>query len=396
MRTNETRLKDKGRKFGLSLAFLLMLVLLLSACGNNNSSNSSGDFAPGVNTGGNNNTGSTNDNNGNNNYNNSGSNNNSSSNTGSYSNSGGGGGLVNPSQGNHQLFVEPDDGVAPEVNGINAAKTNVDMVMYLLTDRDVISALISAQKRGVQVRVMLEQHPYGEGAGNGSAYNQLQQAGVQVKWTNPVFALTHEKAIVLDNKIALIMTLNSTLSAFTKNREYGVLTYNPNEAQEVEAGFQADWNRTNFTPPANSPLIWSNSNSRQKILAFIDSAQHTLVMEQEEMQDREVEQHLVQAAQRGVKIRVLVAAPSGGSDSNASGEQQLVSGGVQVETISSPYMHAKMYLADGNRVILCSENVSTASLNNNRELGIEVSDQAIVSRVSQTFEQDWSKGQTFR
>lgn len=376
MSRNKTRL-SRWRKGGLGLICLLMLAIVLAAC-SDNSGTSAASISVGSSTG-------------------------SlgvatktavpqATNTSSPNNIG----VGSASQGNHQLFVEPDDGVTPLVNGLNSAKTNIDMVMYLLTDRSVISALTSAQQRGVAVRVMLEQHPYGGGSGNGAVFTQLQKAGVQVKWSNPVFSLTHEKSVVLDNRVAFIMTLNSTASAFSKNREYGVMTFQPTEVQEVEAGFNADWNRTAFKPPLNSPLIWSNNNSRQKILAFIDGAQHTLVMQQEEMQDSEVQQHLVQAVKRGVKIRVLVAAASGGTDSNASGEQQLVAGGVMVETITSPYMHAKMYLADGNRVILCSENVSTASLNNNRELGIEVSDADIVSRVAQTFEKDWTKGTTFK
>lgn len=362
----------------LSLLMILSLGVVLSACSTGVSNNSS------------NNT----------NANNSSQSNNSNNNTNANGNSSGvnqnnnGNGVANPSQGDHLLFVEPDDGAVPVVNAIKAAKSSVDMVMYLLSDRDVIGALQDAQQRGVQVRVMLEEHPYGGGSGNQSIYQTLQKAGVNVKWTNPVFRLTHEKALVMDDKVALVMTLNTTYSAFTKNREYGIVTYKPAEVQEVLAGFNADWNRAAFNPAEGSSLVWSNANSRRKIIAFIDSSQHSLVMEQEEMQDSEIQQHLVSAARRGVKIQILVAAStsSSSSDPNQAGEQQAQAGGAQVRTINSPYMHAKIYLADDNRVIICSENVSTSSLDNNRELGIIVSDPEIVKRVSQTFQKDWSRG----
>ncbi len=307
-------------------------------------------------------------------------------------------GSLNPSQGDHVLFVEPDDGSTPVVGAINAAKGSVEMKMYLLTERDVIAALKAAKQRGVKVRVMLEEHPYGSGPGNSDNYKTFQNSGIEVKWTNPVFKLSHEKSLVVDDKSALIMTLNLTHSAFTNNREYGIVTTKPAEVKEVLDGFNADWNRSAFSPADGSPLLWSNLNSRKKILAFIDGSQKTLVLEQEEMQDSEVQQHLIDAAKRGVKVRVLVAGSTGsessGGDYNKPGEQQIQAGGAQVKTIAAPYMHAKIYLADSNRVIVCSENVSTSSLNNNRELGIMVSDSEIVKRIAQTFEKDWTGGKT--
>jgi cardiolipin synthase len=302
-----------------------------------------------------------------------------------------------PSQGSHTLFLEPDDGVAPVLNAIVSARTSLEMKMYLLSDREIIDALKAAQARGVKVRVLLEKNPYGSGPGNKSVYNELQAAGVAVQWTNPVFRLTHEKSLVVDDRAALIMTCNMTHSAFTRNREYGIITHQPAEVKEVLDGFNADWDRRSFSPNPNSALLWSNVNSRHKVLAFIDSAQKTLVLEQEEMQDAEVQQHLINAARRGVKVRVLVAAPqSGQPDLNLPGERQIRAGGVAVRIISTPIMHAKVYLADGNRVLTGSMNVSTSSLDNNRELGIIVSDPEIVRRIAETFEKDWAKGASLK
>jgi phosphatidylserine/phosphatidylglycerophosphate/cardiolipin synthase-like enzyme len=39
-----------------------------------------------------------------------------------------------------------------------------------------------------------------------------------------------------------------------------------------------------------------------------------------------------------------------------------------------------------------SENISTSSLDNNRELGVLVNDQNSLSRLTSTFEQDWAAG----
>ena len=297
------------------------------------------------------------------------------------------------SQGAHTLFIEPDDGRAAILNAIHGARSSVDMKMYLLGDRAILDELKQAANRGVRVRVMLEHDPYGNIPGNQTAYDMLLAVGAQTRWTNPAFLLTHEKSIVVDGQTAFIMTLNMVNSSFSYNREYAIITKQPAEAQEVLRCFNADWDRTQFVPDAGSALVWSTNNSRQRILSLIDGAQKTLALTQEETQDREILQHLVSAAKRGVNVRVLAAGPQDPSqrDPNAPGQKQLKDGGVAVRTIITPVMHAKVYLVDETRALVGSMNVSTASLNNNRELGIVVSDPAIIQRISDTFEKDWLK-----
>ena len=57
------------------------------------------------------------------------------------------------------LFIQPDDGRAPVLDLLNNAQTSIDLMIYLLSDRDVIAALKNAVLRGVAVRVLLEQNP---------------------------------------------------------------------------------------------------------------------------------------------------------------------------------------------------------------------------------------------
>jgi cardiolipin synthase len=291
--------------------------------------------------------------------------------------------------GSRTLFVEPDDGSGPVLAAIGSARSSVEVVVYLLTDRPVIDALIAAHRRGVVVRVMLEKDPYGSGPGSASAYDQLQDAGVQVRWANPVFALTHEKAVVVDGQAALIMTLNLVYSAFHGNREYGVITTHPAEVAEVLAGFNADWERRAFKPQAPS-LLWSDANTRRKLLELIDGARTSLLLEQEALQDRELLQHLASAARRGVEVQVITPPDSGGSDPNRRGREQLASAGAGVRTLEKPKMHAKIIVADGSRAVVGSANITYSGMDNNRELGILVDEPEIVGRLVETFETDWA------
>ena len=297
--------------------------------------------------------------------------------------------------GARTLFVEPDDGSGPVLEAIRGTRRSLDVVAYLLTDRSVIDALVAAHRRGVAVRVMLERDPYGSGPGNASAYEQLRSSAIDVRWGNPAFALTHEKALIADGETALIMTLNLTYSAFHRNREYGIITRDAAEVAEVLAGFSADWERRAFDPRAPS-LLWSNADTRRKLLDFIDGAVASLLLEQESLQDRETLQHLVHASSRGVEVRIITPPDDGESDPNRQGREQLLAAGAAVRTLQDPWMHAKIVIADGKSAIVGSANITYSGMDNNRELGIHVGEPEIVERLIETFETDWRSSLLYR
>jgi cardiolipin synthase A/B len=294
-----------------------------------------------------------------------------------------------PANAEASIFVEPEDGPEPLLAELNGASKSIDLTMYLLTDKPLIAALEKAERRGVQVRTLLEQHPFGEGQGNADAYGRLQRGGIAVRWTGPRFKLTHEKAAVVDGKEALILTLNLTASAFSRNREYGAVDRTPEDVGEVAALFNADWNRTAYTP-ARPDLVVSPDNSRTKLLALIGQAVRQLDVESEEVKDAALEQGLIAAAQRGVRVRLVWTPAASGPDANAKGVAYLQAGSVQVHAMRKPYVHAKIFVADGQTAFIGSENISGQSLDSNRELGLFLSQPAAVARMESTFEQDWN------
>jgi len=296
-----------------------------------------------------------------------------------------------PASADLKLFVLPDAGMPPVVQFLNSAQKTIRMQMYLLTEREIIDALKAARGRDVDVRVLLEAAPVGGGAGNRPVFNDLHAAQISVKNSNPAYKLTHEKMIVVDDRVALIATFNQTRAAFTANREYGIFNTNSADVAEIVSVFEADWKRD--APTVSNPnLVWSPINARARLTALIDEARQSLDLQTEEMQDRAIEDRLIAAAQRGVTVRVVMSPAPSGADANAPGQARLARGGVQVRFVKTPYIHAKMIVADGARAFVGSQNLSTASLDSNRELGILVSDPAIVRVLAETFAQDWNVG----
>ncbi|HEU5227218.1 MAG TPA: phospholipase D-like domain-containing protein [Ktedonobacteraceae bacterium] len=296
-----------------------------------------------------------------------------------------------------KVFVEPDTGDQFIASAITQAQTSVWVEMYLLTDRAIINALEAAAQRSIDVRVMLEAHPYGA-SGAMQTLDRLRAAGVKAQTASPDFALTHEKGMILDGTTVYIMTANFTRSALggtssVTNREYGIIDTNQPDVQAVQNIFTADWNRTNaqFDDPN---LVVSPVNSRNSFTTLINNAHNMLLIEAEEMQDSGIEQALMNAVQRGVKVQVILPTPgNASSDSNSAGITSIQQGGVLVKEDAHLYMHAKIIVADGRTAFVGSENISAASLEHNRELGIIVLDPSVLNTLQQTFQQDWSDSQ---
>ena len=90
-----------------------------------------------------------------------------------------------------RVFVEPDDGEQVITSAIRSAHKSIWLEIYILTDRNVIRALEEAANQGLDVRVMLEPHPFGGGPSPSKTMDELAAAGIKTRPTDPSFSLTH-------------------------------------------------------------------------------------------------------------------------------------------------------------------------------------------------------------
>jgi phosphatidylserine/phosphatidylglycerophosphate/cardiolipin synthase-like enzyme len=281
------------------------------------------------------------------------------------------------------VFIEPGDGRAPLLDEIRAARRSIDLEVYIITDEVILRALEEAQQRGVNVRVILEEQPFGGGGGQEEIFARLEGTGIAVRWGNPVFRFTHIKMMVVDDAVAMIMNQNLTLSAFTSNREFGVVTNRPDAVRAAAAIFAADWTRG--PEPDPGPLVVSPTNARGQLLALVDGSRVSLDLYAEVLRDPEMLDALGDAARRGVRVRVIVSP----SADFAAEMEALAASGVDIRLSSSLYIHAKLIVADDKRAFVGSQNLSATSLDQNRELGIVVDDPVNLSRLTRTFAIDF-------
>jgi phosphatidylserine/phosphatidylglycerophosphate/cardiolipin synthase-like enzyme len=281
------------------------------------------------------------------------------------------------------VFIEPGDGRAPLLDEIAAAQRAIDLEVYIVSDEIILDALADAARRGIAVRVILEEHPFGGGGGQPEIFAWLENAGIAVRYGNPVFRFTHIKTMVIDNAVAIIMNQNLTESAFTSNRDFGVITNEPDAVRTAAAIFAADWTRGDEPDPR--PLVVSPTNARAELLAFVAGASDSLDLYAEVLRDTEILDALIAAVERGVRVRLIVS----DSPDFAAERAALAAGGVDVRLASSLYVHAKVIVADDERAFIGSQNLSATSLDLNRELGIIVADPVNLARITRTFEIDF-------
>lgn len=282
------------------------------------------------------------------------------------------------------LFVEPDDGRAPILAELDAARRSIDILVYLLTDDEIMDALADAEARGVQVRVILEQHPFG-GAGNPEqTAAELRQAGADVKWATSTISFSHVKTIVVDRAVALITTLNFSRSSFERNRDLGIVTTVPSDVASAQAVFDADWNGEPLSDIGS--LVVSPENSRRVLLDLIASAESSLEIYAEVIRDDEIVTAFGAAVARGVDVEIVLSPDN--DPTNQRILETLQASGVTIHVVDDPYIHAKSVLADGERAFIGSQNFTETSLDENREIGIVLSETAVITRLAATFELD--------
>ncbi len=286
-----------------------------------------------------------------------------------------------------KILVEPNGNNASElVAAINAATISVHMTMYLFSSTDVEAALIAKKKAGLDVKVILNQ-TFPAGGSNGGMFNDLTLNHVPVVWA-PI-TLTHEKCVIIDGKSAWIMTMNSSGTSASTNREYLAIDHDLDDVVEAEAIFEADYAHT--TAPISGKLVVAPVNARARLVALINSATTTLDIEGEEFADPAITDAVDARGDAGVKVRLIVADNSP-SSAQASAISFVKNHHGKVVSVSSPYIHAKAIVVDGKSMYVGSANFSTASLSYNRELGIITNTASEVALVASTINKDFLAG----
>ena len=295
----------------------------------------------------------------------------------------------------YQLIQEPDEGYGQVIGVIDQAQRSIRTTMYELADPQATAALIAAHGRGVDTKVLLDAAVHGRET-NAAAFDQLGSAGVNVRWA-PAGVIYHQKSISIDNSETAVGTGNLVSKYYSSSRDAWVLDSNTDDIAAIDATFDADYAAAavgSGHPPAATPapnLIWSPAG-RATFLQQIDAATRSVDVTSEELKDRAIVAALGKAAQRGVSCRIVLTV----NPAWTKAVEELTTAGCSIHLIPDDnkhlYMHEKMLLTDDTTLIIGSQNLSTASLLENRELSLKLdagTAKPVLDAVESTFDDDY-------
>jgi len=126
------------------------------------------------------------------------------------------------------------------LNTIASAQHSIQVLAYAFQAQDIMQALVDAQKRGVEVRVVVDKKR-NLGKTSQAAMTFVSQHGVQVR-TNDTFHIHHDKTIIVDGHTVETGSFNFAASAETENSEnVVVLRHMPDVAKQYLAHWQSRW-----------------------------------------------------------------------------------------------------------------------------------------------------------
>lgn len=124
---------------------------------------------------------------------------------------------------------------------IGEARQNIRLMGYSFTSPEVVKALTTAKRNGVDVKVVLDENGNRSKA-SVAAMNTLVNAGIPVR-TNRHYKIQHDKVIIVDGVTTETGSFNYSRSAAQSNSENALVVHNmPELAQTYLTHWQSRWN----------------------------------------------------------------------------------------------------------------------------------------------------------
>ena len=261
-------------------------------------------------------------------------------------------------------------------DSINSAQEKIEIAIYNLTHARVADALIEAAGRGVIVRIVAD-----SGNSDGEQFLRLREAGIQVIAGSSV-GLMHNKFTIIDNKELWLGSLNLNYNSIDTDANCLVRLVSENAVRNYQTEFDEMFfdHRFGDKSPSNTPYSqWveagipmevyfsPDDGVNARLLSLVNDAQTSIDMLAYSFTLDSLGQALVEAAARGVSVRIVYDAAKGTGDTGSEYEF-LLSQGLDVRLDGdNGAMHQKTIIFDGGVGSFGSYNFTSAAEKRNDE-----------------------------
>ena len=275
---------------------------------------------------------------------------------------------------------------------IDTARHRVLVEVYEIGRPDLISQLVDARHRGLDVRLVTD--PTVQASRSAAA--ELDREGVPELFypvDDAAHQIDHVKLLIADGE-AVVGGMNWGAHS-SRNHDYVVDTRAPTDLDRLTQIFEQDWSLSRGRPSPLAPRAGDIGQTapgheiRAMLRRVMGAARMRILAEVYTFTDPDVIAALAAAHLRGVDVRILLD-PS--QPYNRPTFQLLRSSGVSVRWYPMPpgaLLHAKAGLFDGE-LLLGSANWTYSGLDVNHELDVETADKRPVAGYETRFENDWA------
>lgn len=310
-----------------------------------------------------------------------------------------------PSYATVYTFPE-EDRRAPFLTAIHSAQKSIRIAAYRFDDQAIAKALRAAADRGVKITLLKEgniwRYPTEGLVPNpqDDTCPELKHPNIRISGTPSCFNQTHSKAVIIDNRQAIISTANFFDMGSQFDRDFAIDILDPLALKDLTQVFDADACDERIVAPVPGSIVWGPDHQRSTLLKMINGAQKIIRIYQQDLQDINIARTLVAAARKKVDVRILMMETPFGEkhgNKNLPNQTLLVKAGAKVMFIDTRYrnIHAKVMIAD-DEMYMGSCNFYTPSIDETRELGVLTKNPHDIGKVLDTFEADWKQATPLR
>jgi phosphatidylserine/phosphatidylglycerophosphate/cardiolipin synthase-like enzyme len=298
--------------------------------------------------------------------------------------------FTHPGEAGTGLAVE-----AALVDSIASADQSIDLALYSFSLPTIADALIGADTRGVEVRLVME-------ADNMDSYqvNRLQAAGIPIQGDSSE-GLMHNKFVIIDDREVWTGSLNLTITGAQEDANNLIRLTSPELALDYSVEFEAMYTDGLFGdqhwPDTPYPLLSidgtaleaffpPNDGASSRLVELINEADESVIFLASNFTSDPLSQALLLARLRGVMVSGLMDADNAISDTG-SDYQMLLNAGIPIMLDKHPgNMHHKVLIIDHAIVVLGSYNFTASAEKRNDENLLIIHDPVLADRFLKEYQ----------
>ena len=258
---------------------------------------------------------------------------------------------------------------------------------YDLTNQFFKTWLQNLSNRSIPIQIIIEnnkfqqyQDSYWELVDYFSWNKSIHIGNDEQMWTTYV----HSK-FMLNEDSFWIQTANLTKSSIESSREYFFHWEDEELHNSLELLFDADWGGNSISTLELHPnLVVCPLNCREIIEWLLKNAKHSIVIQTQYILDDEII-NILREKVKEIELSIIL------SDRDENYELAWEFGPEIVKIYKKNYNHTKTMLIDGKYLLIWSMNLSSNSLDKNREVWIILIDNPQIKQFKEQFDKDREK-----